>query len=713
MEGDANHVSALHALAEEAGIVSRYLDQTGTEWRETPDDTRVALLRAMGIDASSSRAASESLAALQQERANEVVAPVLVVHEADPTRRLVRANAERDEQGGIWTLELTLEGGDTHHASGDLPPGTQPLELTLPVAPGLGYHRVTVTVETWRGLRRGVQQLIVVPSSAVSPVDKLWVDVRPPRAFGVIANLYSLRSAWNWGCGDFEDLARLAAWTGARGGDFLGVNPLHALMNRGTMISPYSPVSRIFRNALYLAVDQVPELSHAPELKAELRRAPFTDERHALRAAPMLDYARVMRLKMPVLERLHGVFRARERVAAGGVDRMRAYQRFVSARDPELTQFATWMAIAEEHGADWREWPAELRWPESAGVEEWRQRHEDRVDFHRWLQFELDRQLADAAGAARSAGMRVGLYQDLAIGTAPGGFDSWMYPGLFLDGAHVGAPPDPYSSFGQDWGLPPMDPRALRRDAYRYWIQLLRSAFRHAGALRIDHVLGLFRLYWIPKGLTGREGAYVRMPVEELLGILALESHRANAVVVGEDLGTVPEEVPPTLARWGVLSSKVLYFERTHDGEFKPGADYPALTLATVNTHDLATIAGFWSGHDLQLRERVGLTTDSAELARALEERERERGALRRLTGLSAGEAADSVLLRERVHAVLAASPAVLVGLSLDDLAGEVEPVNVPGIGPEVHPSWQRRMSRSLDELFDAGDVARLIDIQR
>ncbi|MDB4906579.1 MAG: 4-alpha-glucanotransferase [Gemmatimonadetes bacterium] len=704
---------SLHALAEEAGIVSRYLDQTGTEWREASDETRIALLHAMGIDASTEAAARESLAALHQERANEVVAPVQVLHEADANRRLVRANADRDEQGGIWTLELTLEDGDTHHASGDLPPGRQPLELTLPVTPGLGYHRVTVTTETWRGIRRGVQLRIVVPASAVSPVDKLWIDARPPRAFGVIANLYTVRSAWNWGSGDFEDLARLAAWTGARGGDFLGVNPLHALMNRDAMISPYSPVSRIFRNVLYVAVDQVPELSHAPELKAELRRPPFSTEREALRAATMLDYGRVMALKLPVLERLHGVFRARERVAPGGVDRMRAYQRFVASRDPELTRFATWMTIAEVHGADWREWPEGLRSAESPDVEEWRQHREDRVDFHRWLQFELDRQLGDAADAARAAGMRIGLYQDLAVGTAPGGFDSWMYPGLFLDGAQVGAPPDPYSDNGQDWGLPPLDPRALRRDAYRYWVQLLRSAFRHAGALRIDHVLGLFRLFWIPRGRTGRDGAYVRMPMDDLFGILALESHRANAVVVGEDLGTVPEEVPAALARWGVLSSKVLYFERHADGEYRRSEDYPALALATVNTHDLATIAGFWSGHDLEVRERVGLTTHVEQLAQARVERERERGAMCRLLGITEEQASDSVLLRARIHEVLAESPAVLVGVSLDDLAGELEPVNVPGVGPEVHPSWQRRMTRSLEELFDAGDVARLIRIRR
>jgi len=281
---------------------------------------------------------------------------------------------------------------------------------------------------------------------------------------------------------------------------------------------------------------------------------------------------------------------------------------------------------------------------------------------------------------------------------------------LFVNGACAGAPPDPYSTAGQNWGLPPIDPRWLRRTRYRYFIDLIRSGFRHAGALRIDHVMGLFRLFWIPDGMTGSQGAYVRYPAEDLLGIIALESARQSALVVGEDLGTVPDYVPPALAKWGILSSKVLYFEREWDGTFKAAHRYPPMSLATANTHDMPTIAGFWAGRDLDLRRELGQIATDEEERRAREERDRDRGLLARLLEAErilphGAVPRSSAELRAAVHGFLWSTPAQLVGLSLDDLAGEIEPVNVPGVGPDRFASWTRKMRADLETITTSEDV--------
>ena len=497
--------------------------------------------------------------------------------------------------------------------------------FTLPAELPIGYHRVRIELASDAGDWCDEQTLIIVPSRCWSPDDVLG----NASAFGLIANLYTIRSETNWGIGDFSDLARLAEWGGGAGADFVGMNPLHALLNRGNDVSPYSPVSRLFRNPIYIDVMRVPELCDATALAERMTSAEFAAELDALRETASVRYEQVMGVKGLALDALHHVFLAR--VRGSGDDRDRAYDAYVAANDPALTRFATWMAIAESGpGYDWRKWPSEFRHPDSSEVRHFARDHASRVDFHRWSQFELDRQLGEASADARAAGMRIGLYPDLAIGTSPAGADAWAFPELFVRGVSVGAPPDPYATTGQNWGLPPIAPRALRRDRYQYFINLLRSGFRHAGALRIDHVLGLFRLFWIPDGFSGADGAYMRYPADDLLGIIALESVRHRALVVGEDLGTVPPEVPPALARWGVLSSKVLYFERDHHGGFKAGTSYPPLSLATANTHDMPALSGFWNGRDIDVRRQVGLIASDEAADAAHAERAAERDALLR-----------------------------------------------------------------------------------
>ncbi len=692
----------LRALADRLGILSEYLDQTGRYVRRTSDATREAMLSIMGFDAPSEDAARGWLDELDHEQRATILDPVRVVERDDRKATQVRLRVPPGAGNADVELTLSEEGGQVWHARAA---ARGSVTLKLPSRAPYGYHRLAARVRRGTTEWTADQSLIVVPSSCITPADLLG---RGANAMGIVANLYSVRREHDWGIGDATTLMQLVEWAAARGTAFVGVNPLHALFNRGWDISPYSPVSRLFRNVIYIDVESVPELQHSERARRLLNTPEVRQLLRELRATTMVEYDGVIALKLRVLSALHHTFRARTS------ERNREYADFVRARDPELTRFATWMALAEQSGTpDWRQWPAALHQPDSPSVTAFRESHKEHVDFHRWLQFEVHQQLGQVAQRARALGMPIGVYQDLAIGTSRGGSDTWTNPDLFLAGASVGAPPDPYSAVGQNWGLPPMDPRALRLQRYGYWIRLLRHAFEHTGALRLDHILGLFRSFWIPDGTTGKDGAYVRFPSNDLLGILALESVRHNAVVVGEDLGTVPAEVPPTLRKWGILSSKVMLFERDKRG-FKPASRYPALALATADTHDMPPLAGFWTERDIELRAKVGLLRTPADILRAKRERAVDKTNLLRALDLSPPRHYEAPHFARRltaaIHEFLSASPAQLIGASLDDLAGEHDPVNVPGVGADKYPSWRRRTRMTMEEIgwsFEVDDALR------
>ncbi len=693
------HDTALRELAERLGILSSYLSQDGSQIRSTSDETRVAILAAMGYDASSEERARAVLAELREREAERVAEPVRVVRESE------------------------LRGG------GD---GRSPIPLEPPLGPG--YHDVRIEVSAGGRRVETSQRLIVVPDRCVTPE-------RP--GYGIIANLYSIRGARSWGVGDLTDLAELARWSGEHGAAFVGVNPLHALRTVGGEVSPYSPVSRLYRNPAYLDIEAIPELAWCAEARAMLGEDSLQAELARIRSSDRVEYERSARLARPILEALHRCFMER------GGERHRAYASYREREGRALDEFATFMALDEHFvrgsnaSVTWQQWPEEYRIPASPVVREFARAHERKIDFHCWLQFELDRQLGVAADAGAKAGLSIGLYQDLAVASAPYGSDVWARPDLHATGVTFGAPPDDYSATGQNWGLTPLDPHRLRDDGYRFWIALVRSALRHAGAVRIDHVLGLFRQFWIPAGMSGADGAYVRFPTHDLMGILALESALHHAVIVGEDLGTVPPEVPGTLREWGILGTRVLLFERERDGAFHPAASYEPLSLATADTHDLPTLAGFWEGKDVRLAARLGRFPDADAERAAFRARQNDRrlltdrliadGALGadgcNSTDVERAPAAigeprqsqlppqpphplpdpgtigkpvalpDSATFRDAVHRFLSSTPAALVGISLDDLTGETEPVNVPGVTAEHFASWTRRMRTPLAEL--------------
>jgi 4-alpha-glucanotransferase len=702
----------LRRLAARLGIAESYVDQTGGEQRVTTDATRERLLAAMGIDASTEERALHALRLLRRRARRQWIAPVRVVRQRSRSIRRVRIGMPTLHVHEIhWILRLQTEDGIAREWRGAVHGGpARRVDLELPVVPPLGYHDLTIELEAGGERRSATQRLIVVPAQCTPPEARL----QGKRAFGITANLYTVRSARNWGAGDLSDLSTLAEWTAQAGGDFVGVNPLHALRNSGYDVSPYSPITRLFRNPLYIAVENVPELAYDAWARERIASPEFQAELAELRKASMLDYGRVTALRAPILDSLYRTFASHERDA--GTARGRAYAKFVAREDPQLTQFATFMAIAEREGPDARQWPEPLRDANGAAVATLRTELADRVDFHRWLQFEMDRQMGCVASDATRAGLTLGVYQDLAVGSAPSGSDVWANPGLFVPDATVGAPPDMYSDEGQNWGLPAINPHVLRETGYDYWVRLLRAGFRHSGALRLDHALGLFRMFWVPVGAPAREGTFVKSYANDLFGILALESVRHGALVVGEDLGTVPPEVPKVLQRWGVLGSKVVVFEREfHTGRFRAAPEYPRLALATVNTHDLPPLVGWLEQRDIILRSEVGDLTDPEQQRGMREGRTSDRWALIEMlieAGLleeTARENVRSEPLIAALHAFVRQTPSALVGLALDDLAREAEPVNIPGIWQDKYPSWSRRMRETLETLLADPATTRML----
>ena len=684
---------ALAALADRLGVYAGYHDIQGTH-RPTSDPTREALCTAMGFACASEAEASQRLAELDAEAAAEIVAPVQVFRagpERAPTLR-VRAPASGAPVAG--ELVLRLDGGGEARSEVSLPAGDGRAwtEVALPVPLEPGAHEVRLSLAG----RTAAQLLIAAPATAYRADEALGGR----RALGVWTNLYTVRSSTNAGSGDFSDLARLADALGELGVDFVALNPLHALLNRGHGIAPYSPISRVFGNLLYIDFEAVPAFASSERARAVAAQLPLA----RFRGADSLDHAELAAAKLQVLRELH----------RGVWAELRAEPPSDRGEGRELLDFATFEVLqAELREPDWRHWPAELRDPRSDAVREFAEAHAEDVDFRCWLQVELNRQLERAAETARSAGMRIGLCKDLAIGSAPDSADTWIWRELFADGASLGAPPDAYAAAGQDWGLPPLIPRRLRADGYRFLGRLLRAAFRSSGALRIDHVMGLQRQFWIPAGRPGSEGTYVAQPADELFGVLALESRRARALVVGEDLGTVPSELAPQLESWGVLSTRVLCFER--DGlEFRPSSSYPARALTLAVTHDLPPLAGWLEGRELELRADIGEPGALAGLLDARAARAEDRAALERrlraegeLEGVESPADADS--LTRAAQRFVARTPSRLVALGLDDLAGEREPLNLPGVPVERHRSWSRRMRRELESLLSDPDLRGLL----
>ncbi|HVN42617.1 MAG TPA: 4-alpha-glucanotransferase, partial [Steroidobacteraceae bacterium] len=546
---------------------------------------------------------------------------------------------------------------------------------------------------------------------AVARGDRLW---------GVAVQLYTLRSERNWGIGDFADLEVVVRRCAERRAAFVGLNPLHALFAANPAhFSPYSPSSRQFLNVLYIAVDRVPEFAACEEARRIASEPAFAAELARLRSTGNVDYPGVAAVKMRVLRRLHRHFR--ERSASSVYERAAAFRAYLADQGEALQRHAVHEALDETLRVQdpacwgWPVWPVALRDPASPDVAAFAAAHPGLVEFHAWLQWVADEQLAQAQALARDLGMPIGLYGDCAVGVNPNGSETWSDQAVYRTGAAIGAPPDPLALKGQDWGLLPQDPHTLLIERYRPFRDLVAANMRHFGALRLDHVMALFRQWWVPSGLGATDGGYVHYPMADLMAVLALESCRHRCLVVGEDLGTVPDEVGAAMAERAIYSYKVMLFEKHGDGRFRRPGEYARRAIATVTTHDLPTLRGYWEGGDMGLRDRLGLYP-SEELRRYLhDERQRDRWAL--LGALEAeglaGPAgpqipAYSAELARAIQLYLARSSAALVVLQVEDMVGMSDPVNVPSTSEE-HANWQRKVMEGLETLFDREDVGRLM----
>jgi 4-alpha-glucanotransferase len=519
-----------------------------------------------------------------------------------------------------------------------------------------------------------------------------------------------VHSEASWGIGDFADLGRLGELGAGLGAAFVGVNPIHAQLPAAPeRYSPYAPSSRRFLNFLLIAIEQVPELAHSEAAQALLANPDFRARLEGVRGARLIDYPTVAALKLEVLALLFEGFRSRLEDP-----RWTAFEAFRRESGPGLERQALFDALFEHFRGQspahhtWQTWPLPYRDPASAEVVRFAAAHRDRVAFFAYLQWLAAEQLEQAQRAAATV-MPLGLYLDLAVGVTPEGAEAWADRDSIVAGVSLGAPPDEFNEAGQNWGLAPLSPHGLRARAYAPIIEILRSGMRHAGAVRIDHILGLQRTFWWPP--DGAPGAYVRQPVDDLLAVLALESHRQRCVVVGEDLGTVPAGLHRLLDRTGVLGCSVLYFEREADGSFRRAASYRKHSIASIGTHDLPTLAGFWTARDINWREKLGRYSDPGQPALEREARRTEVAALLRLLeaeGLLPDGIDPSVPpevlpwpVAVALHRVLARSPALLMALQLEDALGAVEQANLPGT-IEEHPNWRRRLARSMAELARA-----------
>jgi 4-alpha-glucanotransferase len=717
--------SWVEQLARRRRIGDAYHTHRG-ELRVFTLQTKSAILAAMGCNVTDAEAVRSELARLDAEQWLTPLPAAAVVRGA---YRQVPVNvaAERLEAPLDWRIDLA---DGTRHAGSARPAelqetGRTELEgqtwsqrvLQLPPDLPIGQHQLVVGGDA----SAGSCTLYVAPERCYEPEalrsgERLW---------GVAVQLYTLRSRDNWGIGDFADLEFVVRQCALHGGSFVGLNPLHALFpSNPAHFSPYSPSTRHFLNVLYIAVPRIPEFAECGDAQQKVAHDDFLRELERLRSTDVVDYVGVTRTKLALLRVVYDYF-VRQHMSRRTA-RAEAFRRFRDERGDALRLHALHDAISGHLRATdpqqywgWPVWPEQLREPAQAGVAEFARVHAADVEFHAWLQWIADEQLGAVQRLASELGMPIGLYGDYAVGVNPAGSETWSDQKVYRLGAGIGAPPDPLALKGQDWGIPPQDPQALVAARYVPFRSLIAANMRHFGALRLDHVMSLFRQWWVPSGLDSSAGGYVHYPLEALLSLLALESVQHRCLVVGEDLGTVPDEMRRAMPEYAVYHYKVLLFEKEGDGSFRRPEHYERRSIATVTTHDLPTLRGYWEGGDLELRDRLNLFPDDQMRHQLYEERTRDRAAL--LAALEAsglrpddgGEAqAEPVFseaLARAIQLYLARSGAALVVLQVEDLIGMVDPVNVPGTNDE-HANWQRKVTASIEDVFGDEATAELLE---
>ncbi|MDA7415173.1 malto-oligosyltrehalose synthase [Xenophilus arseniciresistens] len=707
---------ALHRACERLGIATFHHDVWGHRVDVAPQSLAALLAHfGMGAHAPDDEAAWQAeVQALDTRRWRRALPPV-VLAAADAQVWQLPLNLLLPLPSSLrWTL--TDEAGHRTQGQATVPP-TQAdpqarqlgldcalvnLQMDGPALP-MGYHQLQI-----EGLP-GQTLVVAAPPRCHLPEDRAESPAAEvPRQWGISAQLYALRSERQWGMGDFSDLAELASMAARLGAQAIGLNPLHALFpDDATKCSPYSPSSRLHLNALYIDVEAIPAYQRSSAARQRVASAAFQARLAALSAAPLVVPAEVAAAKLEVLQLVHEEWRRGSDAESTDQDEHAQFDAFVRMRGQPLQRQALFDALQTHFRAldpqawGWPQWPQALHNPEGEAAQQFAREHASRVEFFAWLQWVADTQLQAAAQRCRAEGMAIGLYLDQAVSVDRYGADAWGAGDVLATAVSVGAPPDAFNPLGQDWGLPPLRPDRLRETGYQLFIDTLRASMRGAGALRIDHVMGLVRLYCMPPGASAADGAYVHYDAQQMLAIVALESQRHQCLVIGEDLGTVADETRALLQRFGLLSYRLAYFEREADA-FKPATQYPREALVSVSTHDLATLQGWWGVADLRERMRLQLYPDEAIARQQLADRAQERAqllfALQDAGLLDADQVARNLAAQTlsteasaAVHAWLARAPSRLLMVQAEDLLGVVEQANLPGT-IDTHPNWRRRL---------------------
>lgn len=703
----------LYELAALAGVSTEYRDISGEICRPSIRALR-HILSAMGHED-----IKASLRDLRMRPFNRLIEPALAVYEDDQPLDIplyIPCMEGEEEKVSIFFSLMDEEGVEleTRTINGALPSdamdhnGGRYIQVDIPLdfPRPMGYYDINAHASTPTCELSGRMRLIIAPRKCHMPEERTW---------GITLSLYGVRSHDNWGVGDFDDLCAIMKSARDLGAGFVGINPLHE--TPGTMelgISPYQPISRLYNNFIYAA----------PSGFSSKSRASASAMAQALRESDLVDYDAASALKLQALKETFEDFYENTYTRHQAHDEDSETGQFIAYCQQEgrtLETFATYMAlrahllmtdVTADPARGWKAWPRQYQDPFSSDVAAFRDRHEKDVLFFKFIQWTLKRQIDDARQCGKD--MAIGLYGDLAVGSASGGSDLWAFRDAFAEGMNMGAPPDDFSPFGQNWLFPPMLPGGLRKSGYELFIQTLRKNMIHCDALRIDHALGLFRAFWIPEGMGADEGTYVDYPHHDLLKIIALESVRSRTVIIAEDLGTVGENVHASLAEYGMLSYRLLYFERHWEsGSFLPSDAYPRDALAAINTHDLPPMRGFWESSDIKQRQALRLYVDEAAYEAALLRRGNEKAAL--IDALSPcqpgpmgnGDAGETALIIA-AHNLIAQTPSLLAAMSLDDALGLKVQQNLPGV-VVGHPNWRRKYPVPITEIFGEGNPAALL----
>ncbi len=718
--------AVIERMARLRGIGDAYHDYRG-ELRFFATQTKQALLRAMGCEVDDPAAAASELSRLEVTRWRNFLPPLATSHGA---RIGIDINVTAREFGAALVWSVRFEDGSYREGvtstadcreiwRGEVEGSwitRRHLELPFDMPPG--YHELEAKIA---GGAPDRCSLIVSPAQCYAPA----AIQAGARLWGIAVQLYTLRSRDNWGMGDFGDLTLLIRWAASHGAGFIGLNPLHALAPADPeRSSPYSASSRHFLNVLYIAVPLVPEFQECTAACARLAESEIVRRLFDLRARELVDYRGVADLKIEILALLYGDFCARH--LAFETERGCAFRKFVADGGELLQMHARFDALDRYFRATlgtasgWLSWPQEYRDMNGEAAAKFAADKRTEVEFYAYLQWLAHAQLRDAQALTRELGMPIGLYGDYAVGANPAGSETWSDRDGYCMAAEIGAPPDPLALKGQGWGIPPQDPLLMQTQRLQGFVRLIRNNMRYYGALRLDHVMSLFRLWWVAAGLSPTDGAYVHYPLEQLLTVLALESARAACLVVGEDLGVVPDEMRRAMPEYGLYHYKVLLFEKL-EGRFRRPAEYARHALATATTHDMPTLRSYWEGRDIELRRRLNLYPSAEVEGDVIREREHDRELL---LGTLASEGlkpaqpagpheAFTADLAYALHLYLARSATALVALQIEDLLGETLPVNVPGTDRE-YPNWQRKVSADLEDMAARADLAaHLQDIRR